>query len=544
VLAAAMAAAAALLLWLQRDLTFVPDEIYWIQLVGAKPAGDFLHPYFGNLLALPYLLYRAVLELFGTDYTAFGAVQVGGLLLCCGLMFEYARRRVGALLALAPAIVLLFLGSSRDVLLQPLIGAQWLYSLAFGLGALLALERGDRRGDVAGCALLTLSVLWFSSGVAFLAGAAVAVLLAPRARQRAWIVLVPALPYAAWRIWALKFGGGPEFSLDNLPFSPLYVADAAAAAAAGIFGRIHLVGSGPGASLHLEGFELGDAAKSLAIVAVEVVALVLVARVLRRRRPLPATLWVALAVPVALWLTQSFGLAVNRTPGENRYLFAGVFVLLLLLVECARGVRLSRAGTAAVFAVAAVAVLGNVPRFRDARRILVPYAEKTRSQMAVIELAGRRADPSFLPAVDAHGVAPLLIMTVGPWLEVIDRYGSPALPLGELAGQDESVREASDGLLARLLELRLRPVGPVALAGACGPAKVRTGAGGVPLPAGGATLSAARGARVELGRFAARPSAFVGRVGAQRLARLAIPHDRSPVPWRLYGPPGAAIGLC
>jgi hypothetical protein len=449
-LAAAMAAAAALLLWEQRDLTFVPDEIYWIQLTGTGQAGDFLHPYFGNLLVLPYLVYRAVLELFGPDYTAFGVVQVAGVLLCSGLMFEYARRRVGPMLGLAPAVVLLFLGSSRDVLVQPLIGIQWLYSLAFGLAALLALERGDRRGDVAGCALLCLSLLCFSTGVAFLAGAAVGVFLAPVARRRAWVVLVPAVPYAAWRIWAQHFGGA-EVSLGNLPFSPLYVADALAAAAAAVFGRLHLVGRGPGALMHLNGFDLGDFAKSMAIVAIEALAAVLVIRSLRRRGPVPASLWVALAVPLALWLTQSLVLAINRTPGENRYLFAGVFALLLLVVECARGVRLPPAGVGAVLAIAAVAVLGNLPRFGDAREILVPYAEKTRAQMAAVELAGRRADPDFEPAVDAPEVAPFLLLTVGPWLEMVDRYGSPALPPAELPRQKKSVRRAADGLLARLL---------------------------------------------------------------------------------------------
>ena len=62
----------------------------------------------------------------------------------------------------------------------------WLLSLAAGLGALLALDRGDRRGEAAACALVALSLASSGIGVAIAAGVLVDVLW--RRPRAAWIV--------------------------------------------------------------------------------------------------------------------------------------------------------------------------------------------------------------------------------------------------------------------------------------------------------------------------------------------------------------------
>ena len=55
-----------------------------------------------------------------------------------------------------------------------------LLSLAAGLGALLALDRGDLRGDVCACLLLCLGLATYSDALPFVAGAAVLILTAER----------------------------------------------------------------------------------------------------------------------------------------------------------------------------------------------------------------------------------------------------------------------------------------------------------------------------------------------------------------------------
>jgi hypothetical protein len=57
-------------------------------------------------------------------------------------------------------------------------------SLAFGLGALLMLERGDRRGDLSACVLLSIGMTFSSLELPFIAAALVDVLLRPERLRR------------------------------------------------------------------------------------------------------------------------------------------------------------------------------------------------------------------------------------------------------------------------------------------------------------------------------------------------------------------------
>ena len=99
---------------------------------------------------MPVLVYKLLFSTVGID--SYLPYRVLGLAMHCGvvvLLFSYARRRVGDVLALAAAAAILLLGTAwQDVLWPFQIG--FLGSLAAGIGALLALDREDRRGDVAG----------------------------------------------------------------------------------------------------------------------------------------------------------------------------------------------------------------------------------------------------------------------------------------------------------------------------------------------------------------------------------------------------------
>ena len=88
------------------------------------------------------------------------------------------ERRVGSWLALYAAVLVLFLGPAFEVLLWP-FEITFVGPILFGLATLLALEREDRAGDLAGCIFLTLALGFSSLGVPFIVGAAVAVFIGP-----------------------------------------------------------------------------------------------------------------------------------------------------------------------------------------------------------------------------------------------------------------------------------------------------------------------------------------------------------------------------
>ena len=117
-------------------------------------------------------------------------------------------------LALAGTLPILVLGPAWDDLLWP-FQLGFFASMSAGLGALLAFERRDRRGDLVACALLVVAISFSSLGLPFIAGAAVLVGWDRNRLRRAWIVAVPAALYALW--W---LGWGREadnfVSLHNL----------------------------------------------------------------------------------------------------------------------------------------------------------------------------------------------------------------------------------------------------------------------------------------------------------------------------------------
>ena len=157
------------LLYLGRSTTFYFDEWDWVQGRRAWNAAALLEPHNEHLSLVPVLVFKLLFSTVGTDsYVPF---RVAGLLLHCGvaaLLFAYTRKRVGELLALGAAAVVLFLGTAWPDVLWPFqIG--FLSSLAAGIGALLALDREDRRGDVIAAVLLGVALASSSLGLPLLA---------------------------------------------------------------------------------------------------------------------------------------------------------------------------------------------------------------------------------------------------------------------------------------------------------------------------------------------------------------------------------------
>jgi hypothetical protein len=541
-MAAAMVAAACLVFWLERGLTFGWDEFAWLEIGGLAPVDRFHHPYGGHLIVVPYYLWRGTLELFGISFTAFSVIQVIGLSLMAALLYVYGKRRIGPLLALAPAVVLLFLGGSYPVLLEPMIGIQFLAALVPGLAAILALEREDLPGDVAACALLCLALAGFSEALPFLVGAIIAVALSPNWKKRLWVVAIPVLAYGYWRLWAAQFEPtGIDYS--NVPLLPLYFVDALAVFAMAVFGMVPIIGPGPWSLFRLEGHDFRFLSEGIVFIVVEVLVVAAAAWALRRRGPIPKTLWTALGMLVVLAVELGVILAPGRTAAEPRYLYAGVLLLLLVVIELARGVRPTRLAVAVTIALTAAALVGNAARFSQARQHLDAYSKHARADMAVIELAGKDADQAFTPNLDLpQVVSGALTLNTGSWQAVVDRYGSSAYSIPQLRKQSEDVRAQADRVAVRALRLKL--VGTPAAAGPrCRPV-AGAAAAEVVLPPGGAVLKASGDSEVSLRRWADSFAVGLGELGAGQAAALRIPTDASSVPWRVRVEGGDAIAVC
>src|SRR5262249_17352508 len=108
----------------------------------------------------------------------------------------------------------------------------WLISLSCGIGMLLALDRGDRPGDVLACVLLLISVCSTGIGLPFLVGAGFELLWRRERRRRIWVVAIPLLVYV---IWALAYQPDP-LAGHSFVAAPGFSAAAAAGALAALTG--------------------------------------------------------------------------------------------------------------------------------------------------------------------------------------------------------------------------------------------------------------------------------------------------------------------
>lgn len=539
-LGSSMVVAVAFLFWLQRGLAFADDSINWILLNGFNSAGVTIEPYGGHLILTPMLLFRAVLGIAGASYTGMGVVQIGLLLILSGLIYEYGRRRVGPLLALPPAIVILFLGSSSSVLMQPMIGIQFLCALTPGVAGLLALERGDRRGDIAACIFFSLATLGFEMGLAFVLGGAVSIALRDDRWRRAWIVAVPLAIYGIWRIWAAKYGDSGAH-LSNIIWVPAYGVDSLGVVVASLFGLFFWVGSGQLTYLKFGGFDLSHLAEGLFLLTAEVFAAVLVIRRLLRRGPLPNTFWVAVAVLVAIWVEHGLALAPNRTPGEVRYVFPDTVAFLLLAIECARGIRATRLALIGATALTLVAIVGNLPRFKEGREILVDYSTGFKASVAVMELDGPRMRPDFDPATDAaeaftEGRGTL----IGPSLveRLNETYGRFGYSIPALREKPEEQREIADIVAVKGLGL-----GAIPSRGRGSDCR-SVSAGTIRLPRGGARLTAQSSSPLLLRRFGSHYVAEIGSLQPGQAASVRIPPDSSTIAWHAYAPDAGRLTVC
>lgn len=527
-LVAGAAASAAVLLTLGSRLTFLLDDWEFLLYRPGFNAHSILDPHGEHISVAPVLIYKALLNTVGMSSSVpYLAVDVAFVVASAVLLFVYLRRRVDPWLALLAAGIVLTLGPGYDDLIWD-FQMGFMGSLAFGLGAIVALERGDRRGDVLACALLSVSITFSSLGLPFILAAAVDVALRGDRLRRLYVAAVPAVIYAVW--WA---GWGhtadSALSLHNAVDTPSFVLHAAAAVLASLFGLVQ-TGGGVAAARFDWGWPL------------LVVAVLAAGWRINRLRPVPRELWIAVALALGFWVLAALNVKPGRGPTESRYLLPGAVFVLMIAGELLRGVRVPRLGIALAFVAGAGIVASNLSVLHDASLAYRNTSDVVKADLGSLEIA---RDRIVFPVRLSEDIAdtPYVGVYSSAYLPAADRYGSPADTPAEIAAAPEPARVAADKVLARALGIGVSAwQGPVR---DC--RRIAPQGGIIRLAPGGAIVRTSKtsGASLALRRYATasfpvtlRPLA----AGSTSLLRIAT--DRATEPWELALRSRGRIAVC
>ncbi|MEZ5156901.1 MAG: hypothetical protein R2718_12440 [Solirubrobacterales bacterium] len=530
----ALLAAAALLLWLNRGTSFWNDELTWFgNLSGLHGLDAVLAPHNSHLIGTTRLVYLLTAETVGPDYLVMRILGVASVLLAATLFYVWAKRRIGPGWALLPAVLLMFYGSAWQHVVGP-VGFTVTFSIALGLGALIAAESEGRRSDLLACGLLILAVFTYTVGLAYLVGVAISVLLRGDRLRRAWIFLVPLLLYAAWWVWAQQFDQG-RTEFVGLVSIVKFFARSMAVNASGITGvdipLLRIFGSNPAldASPTLAGWLAG-----LALTAA------LIWRVLRGN--VPRSFWVSLGVLVTFWLAAA--IADTRAEGTQvyaiRYLFPGSSALLLVLTDAVSGFRIRAGWAYALLAVFAFSLAMNLVYLRDGAAYLRGQGAENRLELAILELR-----QGFEPGSDAAspsraaGGAVLRPGTPVPtgftpeYFDSVARFGSPAMSIAGVKAQPAASRAAADELLLASGGVAILPFDEHPPSREI--CRHREAGRTFSLKPGFWPLMPTRNAPVDVfvDRFSNPPGQRLGSLEPKRWSLIAISPDRYPVPWRI-----------
>jgi hypothetical protein len=525
-LAVALAVAAAMTLVLTSELTFLQDT--WEYLMNRRdPSAEALfHPHNEHLVVFPVLIEQGLLRLFGMssatpEYVVLTAFLLGTAL----LLYVYVKRRVGPWPALFATVVVLCLGPAWEVLLWP-FEISFVGPVFFGLAMLLALERGDRRGDALACLCLIAALGFSGLGVPMLAAAAVAILLGGRETwlRRAFVVAVPAVLFAAWY---LKWGHEvpTHVTAHNVLHSPVVVGEALAVSVGALFG----LGVTP----------VGGSITPLWGALILVALILALGRRQRRQGGFAPGLWPVVTAAAVYWFLMAFNLAPGREATASRYQYGGVIFVVLILANLLAGARPSRRVLTIAGAATAVVVCLNLVVLSQGRNSLYDQSVLTRADTAAIEIAHRTVSPEFQLNPDVAGTATLVDVFAGEYLQAVDEYGSPAYTPAELEAAPELGRRQADVVLAHALPLSavVTPAGfDRAPRGRCvtvpggGPeVKLAPGATRIELAPGSAAMLALR--RFASGEY---PVRAVKAAPGDSTTLLRIPRDTAPQPWYLH----------
>lgn len=510
-----------MLYWLA-DLTFWRDE--WAFILDRRGSGidTYLNPFVEQLLAIPVAVYKLLIAGFGIGSPLpFQIAHVAVFIAAMVVLFVYMRRRVGEWLALAAVLPILFLGESWDDLLFPfqisLTGA-----LLCGVGALLALDREDRRGDVLAAVLLLIGLFCQHVAIPFVVAAAIDIALSRARFRRAFVIVIPT---AIWLLWYLGWGRDAQNFVSFHNFQTLfgYVGDGLASSLSSLLGL-----AVPRDEMSLSPLDWG---RPLVVIAIGFG----VWRVARAGvRAMPRRLWAVVAGQVVFWSLTGLNASFFGEATSGRYQLVGVVLWVMIAAELVRGLPIRRPVVVIVLIVSALATLANFSLLRQSANGLAGIGEQERGGLAALELTRGAVAPDFILTEKNSGVDYLGIVDAASYFSAIDAYGSPAYTPAELAAAPEVARAAADKVFAAALGLELAPIDPDGL-GPCTPIVVGAEPTVVPIPPAGAALLGGTGEqRVSVRRYGTESFAVkLGTLTPADAVALTIPKDGSPQSWQL-----------
>lgn len=231
---AAWMVACAVILFFARERTFYYDEYDFILTRSLGDLASWLRPHNEHLVLAPLLVYRFIFEVLGVGTSAYWPYLIPVLAshgLVAFALFEILRREVSFWVALAAAVVMLFLGSGGENLLWA-FQLGFVFSVAAGMSALAL----DNRHPRLAFTLLCLAVASSATGLVYVV--AVAVWRLQHGRSAAALAVLPIL-YLSWFVAAGAHAGivgAAAISPTTLIVLPLYVALGLIASLGGLTG--------------------------------------------------------------------------------------------------------------------------------------------------------------------------------------------------------------------------------------------------------------------------------------------------------------------
>ncbi|HEX8977167.1 MAG TPA: hypothetical protein VF781_11685 [Solirubrobacteraceae bacterium] len=527
-LAALLLLGALVLEHLTSGLTFWADEWEWILHRRGSSLATYLAPHNPHLSLVPIAIYKALFAIVGLrHYWPYRALLIADQLLCVTLVFIYARRRVGAYVAVLAAAMIMFFGPGwQDLLWTFQIG--WLTPVAAGVGALLLLDRRDRRGDIGACALLIVGLA--SAGPAL--AVAVGVLVDVIQRRRPRDLWIPGVPIALYALWAV-FYETSSLDIHAVPRLPAFVLHAAA----GVFSSL--------AGVAAINVSTGNGAFISRGIPILIIAVALGVWRLVRLRRIPARVVTLAVIPLAFWVITGAsrayiavnGMVFSFPSNASRYLYIGAVFVVLLAVELLRGWRPSLPVAAVLGLAVAATLVPNLGTLHDGSTFLHQATDQTEGALAGLQISQRIVAPTFVSNGFIFG-----ILTAGPWFSAEHELGSAAVIPGPIPKLDPNARQAADGQLIRIQGLAVRPHPAGRTAPGCLP--VPAGTRLLTLPPTGMTVRAGtRPVTVGVVRFA--PSVTpLGRLPADELTPMSVRADLSATPWRVRLSSSAPFAVC
>jgi hypothetical protein len=511
-------------------LTFFNDEWYFLLWRPGFTADSIFAPHNGHLSALPVLLYKGLVALFGLESQLPFRLALATSIVALGvLVYLLVSERVGRLLGLSASAVVMFLGPAwEDLLWSFQIGL--VGSLATGLAVIYVMERDSARRNLVACLLLVTSVSLSDLGIPFVVAATIAVLLRGRPRQL-WIPGIPTLLFGIW--WAVYGSDAPSsVSMANIRGLPKYVIDSVAS------GLVSATGLSA----------VADAAWEHRLLLLAV-AIGVTTWLLRGARP-SARVLILVAPALTFWGLAGANYIPGREPLASRYQLVHATLLLLIAAELFRGIRLNRRYAAASLGVTVVIVCANLEPYRDGYAFMRHASASAKTALGGLEITRGHSAPTYLLSEAVARDPYLGGVIAGPYFAETDAHGSPpTYTPKQIAVAPPEQRQAADSVIVGGYGIHLEAASATSHDTDCRRLR-RSTEGGLAearIPVGGAWLVNLGEASLDIGVRRFGPPSLVVDLGSLDrgvAAHITVPRDSVQRPWRLSADGRSALRLC